>query len=63
MDLHQTKLSKEEWSYIESRINDDEKLIINMIKDGFYNRDIHINKNKSFLSFIKLSRAGLLKRI
>lgn len=58
MDLHQTKLSKEEWSYIESRINDDEKLIINMIKDGFYNRNIHINKNKSFLSFIKLERTS-----
>lgn len=54
MDLKQNKLSKDEWEHIEKGISKNEKDIMQMIIDGFYNVDIKENKNTSFLSFLKL---------
>lgn len=55
MDFTQNKLVKLEWDSIEKNVSEDEKNIIKMINDGFYNIDITFNKNISILGFMKIS--------
>jgi len=55
MDFTQNKLVKLEWESIEKNVSEDEKNIIKMINDGFYNIDITFNKNISILGFMKIS--------
>lgn len=55
MDFTQNKLVKLEWDSIEKNVYEDEKNIIKMIINGFYNIDITFNKNISILGFMKIS--------
>ena len=55
MDLEQRKLNKNEWNSIEIPINDNEKNILNMIKNGYFNIDICVNNNTSLLSLLKVN--------
>lgn len=54
MDLSQTKLSKTEWSSIETPITDDEKKVLSLIMDGYSNVHIRMNTNQSILAHLKL---------
>lgn len=57
MDLTQNKLTRAEWDSIEIPISDSENEILNMIIEGFSNRDIVKNKTMSLLSFTKIEKS------
>jgi hypothetical protein len=54
MDLTQSKLSRQEWNNLETSVSDNEKIILNILIDGYENNDICINKNLSLLEVFKL---------
>jgi hypothetical protein len=54
MDLSQTKLSKSEWLSVEIPVADQEKRILSLILDGYWNPDICTNRHLSLLSFMKV---------
>lgn len=54
MDLNQRKLSKSEWNSIEIPVSQDELAILNLIKQGFSDVNIRINKTSSLFSFLKI---------
>lgn len=58
MDLTQIKLSKAEWNGIEVPVNDNEKMILQVIIDGFSNCNIKYNNNKSLFQIMKMSNDG-----
>ena len=43
MDLLQNKLSRKEWNSLEQPVSDNEKIILNIIKEGFTNLNIKYN--------------------
>jgi hypothetical protein len=55
MDLTQVKLTKAEWTGIEVPVNENEKMILQVIIDGFSNCNIKYNNNKSLLQIMKMS--------
>jgi hypothetical protein len=58
MDLTQVKLSKAEWNGIEVPVNDNEKMILQVIIDGFSNCNIKYNNNKSLFQHMKMTNDG-----
>ena len=54
MDFSQTKLTKMEWESIEIPVPDQEKQILRLIMEGYYNINIKQNDNRSLLSFMKI---------
>ena len=54
MEFSQGKLTKFEWESIEIPESAEEKTILQMINDGYYNIDIHINTCLSMMSFLKM---------
>jgi hypothetical protein len=54
MDLTQVKLTRTEWNMIEIPVSDDEKTILQLIIDGYYNLSIRKNATESMSSFIKI---------
>ena len=54
MDLSQTKLSKSEWLSVEIPVADQEKRILSLILEGYWNPDICTNRHLSLLSFMKV---------
>uniref|UniRef100_A0A6C0KIG2 Helicase ATP-binding domain-containing protein n=1 Tax=viral metagenome TaxID=1070528 RepID=A0A6C0KIG2_9ZZZZ len=54
MDFVQTKLRKNEWEQLEIPILQEERNIIQLIRNGYYNNDVCIHKTVSLFSFIKL---------
>jgi hypothetical protein len=58
MDLTQVKLTKAEWNGIEVPVNDNEKMILQVIIDGFSNCNIKYNNNKSLLQIMKMTNDG-----
>jgi hypothetical protein len=57
----QTKLTKSEWESIESPVSEDEKDILQLIRDGYSNTDIRYNKNISLFSYAKLDRSSTIE--
>jgi hypothetical protein len=55
MDLNQRKLYKSEWESIEIPVSSDEKKILQMITNGFYENDIYINRNESLHQYLKIT--------
>jgi hypothetical protein len=54
MDLKQRKLSKSEWDSIEISVPKDELEILNLIKNGFSNVNLKINKTNSIFTHLKI---------
>ena len=54
MDLTQTKLTKSEWNNTEVPVQDNEKFILDVIKDGYNDVNVRLNINKSMLQVIKI---------
>ena len=55
MDLYQRKLKKSEWDSIEVPISEEELMILKLIKDGYHNVNIKINKGNSIFTFLKIA--------
>ena len=58
MDLTQVKLTKAEWTGIEVPVTDNEKMILQVIMDGYSNCNIKYNNNKSLLQIMKMTNDG-----
>jgi len=56
MDLSQRKLVKSEWESIEIPVSSQEKEILQMIKAGYHDVDIHTNSQQSLFSFVKIEQ-------
>lgn len=54
MDISQTKLNKTEWDNTEIPVNENEKEILNLIKEGYNNVNIRYNPNLSLFQTIKI---------
>ena len=55
--LNQEKLTKKEWDNIETIISDlNEREILNMINNGYYNTDIKINKYKCLYQYLNIQK-------
>ena len=54
MYFQQTKLSKSEWEYCEIPVSQEEKKILNLIKDGYYDINIKYNDNKTLIQHMKI---------
>lgn len=54
MDLKQKKLSKSEWNSIEISVSKNEKDILNLIKNGYHNSNIKLNKSDSLFTYLKI---------
>ena len=52
--LNQSKLSRSEWESIEIPVPESEKLILNMIRDGYSKVDILINSANNMITFTKM---------
>ena len=52
--LNQTKLSRSEWESIEIPVPESEKIILQMIQDGYSKVDILINSSDNMISFTKM---------
>ena len=61
MDLHQRKLTKDEWNSIEIPVSAQEKRIIGLITQGYHNVHIRQNKTNSLLSFLKIDYSEALE--
>ncbi len=55
MDISQVKLSKTEWANTEIPVSENEKTILNLIKDGFHNINIRYNSNLSLFQTLKIA--------
>lgn len=55
MDLNQRKLNKSEWNSIEVPVSDEELSVLNMIKCGYHNVNIKVNKGNSIFTFLKIN--------
>jgi len=54
MDLTQTKLTKTEWDNVEIPVSDDEKRVLQLIKQGYEDVNIRSNINQSIFQLIKI---------
>ena len=57
MDIAQTKLTKLEWESIEIPVSDDEKKILNLIRDGFNIPSICFNETPSLFNILKIEQS------
>uniref|UniRef100_A0A6C0AVW0 Helicase/UvrB N-terminal domain-containing protein n=1 Tax=viral metagenome TaxID=1070528 RepID=A0A6C0AVW0_9ZZZZ len=57
MDLVQRKLTRDEWNSVEVPVSQDEKNIINLIKNGYNNITIIENYNNSILNYLKIENS------
>jgi len=57
MDIAQTKLTKLEWESIEIPVSDDEKKILNLIRDGFNTPTICFNETPSLFNILKIEQS------
>ena len=55
IDLHQKRLTKKEWDSTEIPISDQEKEVLRIVINGYYDVNLKVNKNKSLVSYLKLS--------
>ena len=56
--LNQEKLTKKEWDNIETIVSDlNEREILNMINEGYYNTDIKINKHKCLYQYLNIQKS------
>jgi len=55
MDFAQTKLTKLEWDSIERPVSIDEKIVLNLIKNGFHNVLLNRNETLSILQYLKIN--------
>ena len=55
IDLHQRRLTKKEWDATDVPISEQEKSVLSVIIQGYHNVNIRVNKNKSLVSYLKLS--------
>ena len=55
MDLNQRKLTKAEWNSIEHPVTNEELSVLQLIRDGYNNVNIKLNKNLSLFSFLKIA--------
>ena len=55
MDLDQNKLSRQEWNNLETKVSNEEQVILNILDKGYENNDISINKNFLWSLFIPFS--------
>jgi hypothetical protein len=55
MDLNQRKLKKSEWNSIEVPVSDEELTVLNMIKCGYHDVNIKVNKGNSIFTFLKIN--------
>lgn len=56
--LNQEKLTKKEWDNIETIVSDlNEREILNMISEGYYNTDIKINKHKCLYQYLNIQKS------
>ena len=62
MDFTQRKLTKQEWENIEVPVNDTEKKVLKMIKDGFSDINIKYNYNQTILSYAKLEKTPIMEQ-
>lgn len=53
MDLNQRKLNRDEWNGIEVPVNEQEKMVLNLITEGFNNVNIKYNNTLSLLDYLK----------
>ena len=53
MDLNQRKLNRDEWNGIEVPVNEREKMVLNLITEGFHNVHIKYNNTMSLLDYLK----------
>ena len=56
MDLSQRKLVKSEWESIEIPVSSEEKEILQMIKNGYHDINIHTNSQQSLFSVVKIEQ-------
>lgn len=56
MDLSQRKLVKSEWDSIEKPVSSEEKEVLQMIKNGYYDVNIHTNSQQSLFSVVKIEQ-------
>ena len=58
MDLKQTKLTRTEWDSIEVPVNDDEKVILQLIIQSWKNPGLTINNTKSLFDFTLIQQTN-----
>ena len=58
MDLSQRKLVKSEWESIEIPVSSEEKEILQMIKKGYHDVNIHTNSHQSLFSVVKIEKTS-----
>ena len=56
MLLNQSKLSKSEWNAIEVPVDENEKVVLELINNGYQNVNIIFNNNNSLFSFLKIEQ-------
>lgn len=61
MDFKQKKLTKSEWNSIEIQVSPQEKEVLKLIKDGYHNVNIKINKTESLFTFLKIDFSASLE--
>ena len=54
MDLIQRKLTRAEWEGIEVPVDENEKEILDLIKDGYNDVNIKYNHNQSLISYMRI---------
>lgn len=55
MDLHQHKLTKDEWNATERPVSAEEQTILSLIKDGYSNVNLHFNQHSSLFDLLKIT--------
>lgn len=61
MDLHQCKLTKEEWEALEKPVSPEEAEILQLIHDGYQHVNIRYNKHLSLFGFLKIQKSRTLE--
>lgn len=61
MYFQQTKLTKSEWEYCEIPVSQEEKKILNLIKDGYYDINIKYNDNKTLIQHMKIQHTPAIE--
>jgi len=56
MDLSQTKLSKSEWASAEIPVSEQEKTILSLIMQGYYDPSIKTNNHQSLLGYMRVEQ-------
>jgi hypothetical protein len=56
MELYQNKLTRAEWETIEKPVSAEEKKILKLIVEGYYDTDIRKNDTSTFLSYTKVEK-------